>query len=201
MRRWELLERVSHLLNLPGWWNGFKNQTTRISYTAEVLTDGLQLTSSKAFHMSLKCFRWWHKIGNRNTNGLFSYVPLGRAGLDAKCTCAVCAKSLHSCPTLCNPMKCSLPGYSVHGILQERILEWAAMPFSRGSSQPRDWTRISHVSCIGRWVLYHQCHLGSPSIYWNDSSKLLPMFYQTLWATLSLPKNNRYLPVTPGLAD
>ena len=44
----------------------------------------------------------------------------------------VCAKSLQSCPTLCNPMDYSLPGCSVHGILQARILERAAMPFSRG---------------------------------------------------------------------
>ena len=48
------------------------------------------------------------------------------------------AKSLQSCPTLCDPMDCSLPGSSVHGILQARILEWVAMPSSRGSSQPRD---------------------------------------------------------------
>ena len=50
-----------------------------------------------------------------------------------------------SCPTLDNPMNCSLPGSSVHGILQARILEWVAIPFCRGS-QPRDWTQIS---CIG----------------------------------------------------
>ena len=43
-----------------------------------------------------------------------------------------------SCPTLCNPMDCRPPGSSVHGILQARILEWVAMPSSRGSSQPRD---------------------------------------------------------------
>ena len=43
-----------------------------------------------------------------------------------------------SCPTLCDPMDCSLPGSSVPGILQARILEWVAIPFSRGSSQPRD---------------------------------------------------------------
>ena len=60
-----------------------------------------------------------------------------------------------SCPTLCNPMDCSLPGSPVHGILQARILECVAMPSSRGSSQPRDWTCGCHVSCIGRWVLYH----------------------------------------------
>ena len=41
-------------------------------------------------------------------------------------------------PTLCDPVDCSLPGSSVHGILQARILEWAAIPFSRGSFQPRD---------------------------------------------------------------
>ena len=45
-----------------------------------------------------------------------------------------------SCRTLCNPMDCSLPGSSDHGILQARILEWVAMPSSRGSSQHRDQT-------------------------------------------------------------
>ena len=43
-----------------------------------------------------------------------------------------------SCPTLCEPMDCSPPGSSVHGIVQARILEWVAVSFSRGSSQPRD---------------------------------------------------------------
>ena len=50
-----------------------------------------------------------------------------------------------SCPTLCYPMDCSLPGSSVHGIFQAIVLEWIAISFSRGPSQPRDWTR---VSCI-----------------------------------------------------
>ena len=49
-----------------------------------------------------------------------------------------CAKSLRSCPILCDPMDCSPPGSSVHGILQARILNWAAMPSSMGSSQPGD---------------------------------------------------------------
>ena len=47
-----------------------------------------------------------------------------------------------------HPMDCSLPGSSVHGILQARILEWVAVPFSRGSSQPRDWTQASRI--VGR---------------------------------------------------
>ena len=53
------------------------------------------------------------------------------------------AQSLQSCLTLCDPMDGSPPGSSVHGILQARILEWVAMPSSRGSSQPRDQTQVS----------------------------------------------------------
>ena len=52
---------------------------------------------------------------------------------------------VQSCLTLCNPVDCSLPGFSVHGILQARILEWVTISFSRGSSRPRDRTRISHI--------------------------------------------------------
>ena len=52
------------------------------------------------------------------------------------------AESLQLCSILYDPMDCSLPGSSVHGILQERILEWVAMPSSRGSSRPRDRTRV-----------------------------------------------------------
>ena len=52
------------------------------------------------------------------------------------------AKSLQSCLTLCDPMGCSPPGSSVHGILQARILEWVAVLSSRGSSQSRNRTRV-----------------------------------------------------------
>ena len=57
-----------------------------------------------------------------------------------------------SCPTLCDLMDYSQPGSSVHGIFQAKILEWVAISFSRGSYQPRDQT---HISCIGRQILYH----------------------------------------------
>ena len=60
-----------------------------------------------------------------------------------------------SCLTLCNPMDCSPPGSSARGIFQARILGWVAISSSRGSSQPRDGTRISWVSCTGRRILYH----------------------------------------------
>ena len=51
-----------------------------------------------------------------------------------------------SCPTLCDPMDYSSPSSSVHGILQARVLEWVAIPFSRGSSQPRDQTQVSCIA-------------------------------------------------------
>ena len=50
-----------------------------------------------------------------------------------------------SCPTFCDPMVCSLPGSSVHGIFQAIVLEWIAISFSRGSSQPRDQTQVSRI--------------------------------------------------------
>ena len=53
------------------------------------------------------------------------------------------SRSAQSCLTLSNPLDYSPPGSSVHGILQARIQEWVALPSSRGSSQPRDWTRVS----------------------------------------------------------
>ena len=60
------------------------------------------------------------------------------------------AQLLQSCPTLCNPMGCSPPGSSVHGVSQARILEWVTMPFSRGSFQPGK--NPCFLNC--RWILY-----------------------------------------------
>ena len=64
------------------------------------------------------------------------------------CSCSVA----QSCLTLCEPVDCSPPGSSVHGISQARILEWVAISSCRGSSRPRDPT---HVSCTGRRIPYH----------------------------------------------
>ena len=73
------------------------------------------------------------------------------------------AKSLQWCPTLCDSTDCSSPGASVHGILQARTLEWVAIPFTKGSSQSRDRTCVSHVSCIaGR--LFTAEPPGSPGV-------------------------------------
>ena len=67
------------------------------------------------------------------------------SGANVSDVAAAAAKSLQSCLTLCDPMDSSPPGFSIHRILQARILQWVAYPFSRGSSGPRNWTR---VSCI-----------------------------------------------------
>ena len=72
-----------------------------------------------------------------------------------------------SCLTLCDPMHCSLPVSSVHGILQARPLEWVAMPFSRGFSQPRVWTWVSRIT--------DRCFI--------------------VWATREAPKNHEWTPI------
>ena len=76
----------------------------------------------------------------------------------------VCVRT-QSCPTLLNPMDCSPPGSSVHGISRARILEWVAISSSRGSSWLRDRTRISCISCISCTVQVDSLplhHLGIP---------------------------------------
>ena len=84
----------------------------------------------------------------------FSLTSVSKNLVLLACVC-VCAKLLQSCPTLCDPMDCSPPGSSVHGILQARILERVAMPSSRGSSQPRDGNHLSYISCNGGEFFNH----------------------------------------------
>ena len=82
---------------------------------------------------------------------------------------SACAQS---CLTLCNPMDCSPPGSSVHEIFQARILEWFAISYSRGSSQPRDLIYISCIFCIGRQNSLPLCHLGSPVMMEGEALKI-----------------------------
>ena len=88
----------------------------------------------------------------------FCISSLGLFGLCCYCLAA------KSCLTLSNPMDCSPPGSSVHGISQARTLEWVAISFSGESSQPRDWTGASYVSGIDRWVLSHWVTRESPCL-------------------------------------
>ena len=73
------------------------------------------------------------------------------------CAC-MCAHLLQWCPTLCDPMDCSPPGSSVHGILQAKILEWVAMPSSRDLPNPGT-KHMSSALQVGSLLLSHQ---GSP---------------------------------------
>ena len=81
-------------------------------------------------------------------------------------TVCVCVFSPFSCVQLfADPWTVAHQAPLVHGICQARILEWVAISFSRGSSRPRDWIRLSSVSCIGRQILYHEHYLGSPFLW------------------------------------
>ena len=110
----------------------------------------------KLFWLSHQHGRWycWYLVGRHH-----GYTVHRTAPHDKECV-VCCAKSLQSCSTLCDPMDCSLPGSSVHGILQARILEWVAAPFSRGifltqGSSPG----LVRCRCCRHWCLSHQ---GSP---------------------------------------
>ena len=110
------------------------------------------------------CHLWLHTqccIANRKHFFIYLFVFLGKMSIQVFClfsnqvtwflllSCMKWSEVAQSCPTLCDPMDCSLPGSSVHGILQARILKWVAISFSRGSSRPRDLTQVSHI--VGRF--------------------------------------------------
>ena len=126
------------------------------------LTDGCSLSvfgySCLSRHMCLWCLSVYPDL-------LFLDYQLDFMGahldglIAAVATYAAKSHQLHL--TLCDPMDCSSPGSSVHGTLQARILKWVTMPSSSGSSQPRGWTYISYISCVGKQVLYYWLHLGS----------------------------------------
>ena len=102
-------------------------------------------------------------------SGNFSHMSLTSLSV------CVCAKWLQLCPTLWDPMDCSPPGSSVHGILQARILEWVAISSSRGSSRPRDWTLISCIAGDSSPL----SHWGCPQLLWiylcNLNSSFKPL--------------------------
>ena len=76
-----------------------------------------------------------------------------------------------SCLTLCDSMDYGLPGPSVHGIFQARILEWVAISSSRASFSPRDWT---HISCISRRILYNWATWEANRVTWLKPARASP---------------------------
>ena len=93
-------------------------------------------------HRCRKCTSGHSREGEGGTNWKI------RIDIYIYCCCCCCCSVFHLLPTLCDLMDYSLPGFSVHGILQARILWWVAISLSRGSFQPRDWTWVSCISCI-----------------------------------------------------
>ena len=110
-----------------------------------------------------------------------------KKNLHVNCAC-VHAKLLQSCPTLCDPIECSPPGSSVHGILQAGILEWVALPSSRGISW--SWDRI-HISCgsciVGRFFTAERDSflIWVITEYWVESFMLYSRFWSEKCSILS----------------
>ena len=110
----------------------------------------------------------------------------------------MCVLVAQLCPTLCNPKDCSLPGSSVHGILQARILEWLAIHFSRGFSRPRDWTLVFCIA--GRFFTIWATGIGGKlSLYWinlicnlNYSQKKFRVQIASLMKSIRYLKGENY---------
>ena len=124
---------------VPGWWNRDKTEIEREEGNGIVSTPSLQ-----HYYQNLDLET---QKPTKQVKMLHAYNSYWDSAVFLECV-RVCAKSLQLCPFLCDPVDCSLPGSSVHGILQARILEWVAMPSSRGSSRLRDRTHVSWSSCF-----------------------------------------------------
>ena len=120
------------------------------------------------------------KAAVRTRHGATDWFQIGK-GVGHSCILSPClfewvSEVSQSCPTLCDPMDYSLPGSSVHGILQARILEWVAISFSRRSSQPRNRTQ---VSCNA-----HRCFT-----IWATREAYLTYLHSTSWEKLGRMKH------------
>ena len=123
--------------------------------------------------IKLSIYSWLEEIYKREFAKKSTY-PIESTSCLIMCACWVA----QSCPTLCDPKDRSPPGFSVHGILQARILKWVAIPSSRGSSWLRDQTWISYVSCICRRILLPMSPLGSPCLMITNISFLTYKIHQ-----------------------
>ena len=102
---------------------------------------------------------------------IYAYYPRAQHIVSASAS-----EVAQSCPTLCNPMDCNVPGSSIHGIFQARMLEWVAISFSRGSSRPREQSWVSRTTgrlftvwATRKAIGQYQILLHSPSIQWAFS--------------------------------
>ena len=131
------------------------------------------------------CILAWRIPGTEEPGGLWSIAGLWSIGSQSvgqdwsgwaqhnplkQRVCMYVCEVAQSCQTLCDPMDCSLPGSLVRGIFQARVLEWVAISFSRGSSQPRDQTRVSLTA--GRHITVWATRRQRSSIVWKKKLAL-----------------------------
>ena len=161
-----ILSRVKQITS-PGWmhetsartWCTGKTQRDRVEReveggigmgnTCKSMADSCQCMTKPLQYCKVISLQLIKINGKKNKVWIYWLVDLATPFLTYiwdKCVC-VCVHA-QLCLTLCNPMNCSLLGYSVHMILQAGILEWIVIPFSRACSQPRDWTCLSCDSWI-----------------------------------------------------
>ena len=121
------------------------------SFTALTISSSYNLASIFFWHIHpLSFLNSYLLSGTKKCSGLVGYITWSGLTIshfynDPLFFSLSESEVAQSCPTLCDPMDCSLPGSSLHGILQARVLEWVAISFSRGSSRPRDRTRVSLI--------------------------------------------------------
>ena len=127
--------------------------------------------------------KFWRRKGKRKGKGKPREKNQKRGRNFCKAGRWVLPEYAQSCPTLCDPMDCSLPGSTVQGIFQARILEQVAIPPPDWFSWLRNWTHVSCISCIGRWILAPLRHLGKPELHFN--SKCLNPFNAIILTWLS----------------
>ena len=116
------------------------------------IADSLPLEPPGKPVLSLRCFLflffwcyavslWYLCVGRMLKSSYWEFIEL--PGFENFVCVYMCVLVAQLCLILCHPINCSPPDFSVHGILQARILEWIAILLSRGTSQPRDWTLVS----------------------------------------------------------
>ena len=104
--------------------------------------------------------------------------------------------------TLCKSMDYSPPGSSIHGILQARILEWVAISSSCGFSGPTDWTHVSWIFCLGRWVLYHWATVPlNANFMAAETVNLVHVFWVTFPVWSVVPATQKIRLMLTGFAE
>ena len=126
--------------------------------------------------------------------------------IELPCGTLYITHSLQSCPALCDPMSCSLPGFLVCGILQARLLEWVAMPFSKDLPDPETEPTSHYISCVGRRVFYHSKYIKIIRNHLSTSNTVIAAFiyfisFYSIWLSFTISQVVKYFYQTPTHND